>query len=43
MIQRRVGIGRPDAVSDKTDCAAEDKPFVCKDEEGKPGDETEED
>ena len=43
MIQRRIGVRRPDAVGDKTDCAAEDKPFVCKDEEGKPGDETEED
>ena len=35
MIQRRIGVGRPDAVSDQTDCAAEDKPFVCKDEKGK--------
>ena len=43
MIQCRIGIGRSDAVSDKTDCAAEDKPFVCKDEKGKPGYETEED
>ena len=36
-------MGRPDAVCYQTDCAAENKPFVSEDEEGKPGDVAKED